>query len=71
MGQPRWFMRPYGGFLGAWLRLGKPVVSGISGWFAHKEPVDVNAPFVFSKLRQLNPPTLEALDDWLADHTEW
>jgi hypothetical protein len=53
------------------LRYGKPVVSGISGWFGAKDPLPLNAPFVFSKIQQLNPATLDALADWLADHAEW
>lgn len=71
MGQRRWFVRPYSGLLGAWLRYGKPVVSGISGWLGAKDPVDVSVPFVFSKIRQLNPATLDDLASWLADHAEW
>lgn len=71
MGQQRWFVRPYGGLLGAWLRFGKPVVSGISGWLGARDPLDPSAAFVFSKIQQLNPASLDGLADWLADHTEW
>jgi hypothetical protein len=67
----RWFVRPYSGFIGGWLRYGKPLISGISGWLRPKDPVDLNAPLVFSRLRALNPASLGELADWLADHGEW
>ncbi|NLG50786.1 MAG: hypothetical protein GX552_11805 [Chloroflexi bacterium] len=67
----RWFVRPYGGFIGAWLHYGKPILSALWGLTKRSDPVDLGAPFVFTKIRQLNPQTLRELADWLAEHTEW
>jgi hypothetical protein len=71
MGQRRWFIRPYRGALGAWLRYGKPVLSDISGWLGPKDALVPGAPFVFGRIQERNPATLDELADWLADHSEW
>ena len=57
--------------MGAWLHYGKPVVSALWGLTRPKEPVDLGAPFVITKLRELNPKTLGELAGWLAAHTKW
>ncbi len=71
MADRRWFLRPYISFLDTWLRYGKPVLSEVSALIRARDPVDLAAPFVFSRLRELNPSSLEKLAQWLTAHTEW
>jgi hypothetical protein len=67
----RWFLRPYISFMDTWLHYGKPALSEVSALLRLRDPVDLDSPFVFTKIREQNPATLDALAAWLAEHTEW
>lgn len=71
MRRRRWFLGPYVRFIAAWLRYGKPVLSKVIALIKAREPVDLKAPFAFSKICERNPSDLEGLAQWLVEHTEW
>jgi hypothetical protein len=71
MARPSWFLRGYAAFLRGWFRYGKPLASALVNLWRPREPVNLALPFVFSKIRVLQPQTLAELADWLAQHTGW
>lgn len=71
MRRRRWFLWLYIRFIATWLRYGKPALSRVAALVRAKDPVDLAALFVFSKIRECNPSSLEELAQWLAEHTEW